>query len=124
MARSVRAPHERPEIRLQSELVIASDVDSRTAKPMIRVTLEVWNSIGSPSPAVLTEESRYANEIQQSRRGGIEMSRQLSDPLAKPFELDDVRRHWNETRRDVHRRILQVNLRRLYTTFFDRLRRL
>jgi hypothetical protein len=124
MARSVRAPHERPEIRLQSELVIASDVDSRTAKPMIRVTLEVWNSIGSRSPAVLTEESRYANEIEQSRRGGIEVRGQLSDLLAESFELDDVRSRWNETRCDLHRRILQVNLRRLYTTFFDRLRRL
>jgi hypothetical protein len=72
----------------------------------------------------LTEESRYANEIEQSRRGGIEVRGQLSDLLAESFELDDVRRRWNETRCDLHRRILQMNLRRLYTAFFDRLRRL
>jgi hypothetical protein len=46
----------------------------------------------------LTEESRYADEIQQARGGGIEMPGELGDLVTQAVEFGE----WNVGRVDIH----------------------
>jgi hypothetical protein len=59
----------------------------------------------------------FANEVEQPRRGGIEMRSELGDLVAKPLQLDDVRVSRDDARAiDGHRRF---SLRRLYIVIFE-----
>jgi hypothetical protein len=65
--------------------------DGREAKPFIRVTITRLELDWLAPRAVLTEESRYADQIEQPRGGGIEMRGELRDLIAEPLEFGVIR---------------------------------
>jgi hypothetical protein len=53
----------------------------------------------------LTEESRYADQIEQPRGGGVEVSGQLGDLITEAFELGRGPDDRSDDRREANARV-------------------